>query len=268
MPCLVEHISPEVYFAALAFVVGALMRAIKRTPIAHPDALPVFAFVVGWLLDAAHANLACGYSYTAAGLSGLGGGIAGLAAAGGHEALKRTMTKLGLGTLADKLLGTAKRERDKRASKGSSALIVLVAVLGLSGCSTLLAALSKAQQGAQYLDTVVEVASAGADAYFARHPSLENESKVDAAVRRTQGALAALNAALATAEAASDEDVAQARTEALRAYAALRDLLADLGVLSATPPAGGAETGAPEPEPFALPEPERVEVMLGGEVSP
>ena len=134
-------------------------------------------------------------------------------------------------------------------------LVVLAATLsGCSGCASLLPALAKVSRGSQYLGTVIDVADAGADAYFARHPSLDNERKVDAAVRAAHGALAALNGALAAAEAASDEDVVTARVEALKAYASLRTLLADLGVLTATPPDGGAETDAPMPEPFTLPE--------------
>jgi hypothetical protein len=39
----------------------------------------------------------------------------------------------------------------------------------------------------------------------------------------------------------------------LRAYAALRELLDRLGILTATPPAGGAETDAPLPQPLELP---------------
>jgi len=135
-------------------------------------------------------------------------------------------------------------------------------VLPLSGCASLLPALTKAAQGAQWLGTVVDVADKGADAYFARHPSLDNERRVDAAVRRARLALAALDAVLATAEAASSEDTARAKQDALAAYADLRALLVELGVLSATPPAGGAEGNAPNPEPFELPMPDAIEATL------
>ena len=264
MPCLETTIGTETYFVILSIVVGAIVNLVKRVRFVPGDAVPVIAFVIGWVLDATLSHVSCGMIYTDAALSGLGGGIAGLAAAGGHEALSRVAGKFGLGTVADILLGKAKREKAKRGSeetKVGSALIVLLS-LSLSGCSSLLAALTKAQQGAQYLDTVISVAEAGADTYFARHPSLDNERKVDVAVRRAKSALAALNAALAVAEATNDEDVERARAEALVTYAELRKLLGDLGVLSASSPAGGAETDAPEPEPVALPEPEHVAELL------
>lgn len=258
MQCLETTIGPEAYFALLTVAVGAVVRGVKRIKRVPADGLPVIAFVLGWALDTAASSLMCGLTPADAALSGLGGGLAGLAAAGGHEALSRSLSKVGLGGAADKLLGTSKREQDKRKSKGKSAALIVFAFVFLSGCSTLLPALAKAAQGAQYLGTVIDVADAGADAYFARHPNLDAERRVEAAMRRAHAALTALNRSLATAEAVADEDVTRARSEALSAYGALRDLLAELGVLTATPPAGGAETDAPEPEPLELPMPSEV----------
>ena len=135
-------------------------------------------------------------------------------------------------------------------------LAIVLSVCVLSGCGGgFLPALAKAAQGAQWLGTVLDVADAGADAYFARHPSLDAERDVDAAVRRARSALSALDAALATA---ADEDAARASVEARRAYAELHALLDALGVLVATPPAGGAETDAPAPAPLDLPLPDEM----------
>lgn len=133
----------------------------------------------------------------------------------------------------------------------------VIALLVLTGCASLLPALAKIAQGAQWLGTVIDVADSGANAYFARHPNAEREQRVDAAVRRARIALAALDASLAASK--GDDN---ARSEALKAYTELRSLLADLGVLSATPPDGGAETDAPEPEPLVLPEPNAIEAAL------
>ena len=256
MQCPETLVGSEHYFVLLALVVGGLVNVIKRIKWIRVNAVPAIAFGLGWALDAAAGSLLCGLSYTDAGLSGLGGGLAGLAAAGGHEALMRTASAFGLSKLAARVLGKAKEEQDAR-KKASTALIVLLA-LSSAGCASLLPALAKAAQGAQWIGTVIDVADAGSSAYFARHPNLESERKVDDALRASQGALAALNAALASAEAATDEDVVKARSEALKAYNELYKVLSDLGVLTATPPDGGAETDAPTPEPLDIPKPEQL----------
>lgn len=144
----------------------------------------------------------------------------------------------------------------------SAALLALV--LTLTGCSGALAALRGVSEGAQWVGTLVDVAESGSDAYFRRHPSLEREARVDAAVRRARASLAALERLLTLGDAAAREDVTAARREALAAYGELRSLLAELGVLTATPPAGGAETSAPEPEPLALPSAAQVEADWRG----
>lgn len=263
MQCIEHLIGPEAYFGALALGVGVVVNMIKRVPKVPSNAVPVIAFVLGYLFDAAIGYSSCGWTLAEAGLSGLGGGLAGLAAAGGHEALVRAAESVGLGKVATLLLGKAKKEQGKRTSKGkgSTAAIVFLALM-LTGCAGVLEALAQAGQGSQWIGTVVDVAEAGADAYFARHPNLEASRRVETAVRRARSALAALDAALATADAVDDQDVAQAKVEALRAYTELRGLLAELGVLTATPPAGGAEADAPEPEPFELPLPEQIKAAL------
>jgi len=258
MQCLETLVGSEHYFVLLALVVGGLVNVIKRIKWVRVDSVPVIAFGLGWLLDAASGSLLCGLSYTDAGLSGLGGGLAGLAAAGGHEALMRTASAFGLSKLAARVLGKAKEEQDARKKAPTSAALIVLLALSSAGCASLLPALAQAAQGAQWIGTVLDVADAGSGAYFARHPNIESERRVGAALRTSHGALAALNAALASAEAASDEDVLKARSDALAAYTELHALLSDLGVLTATPPEGGAETDAPTPEPLDLPNPEQV----------
>lgn len=143
-------------------------------------------------------------------------------------------------------------------------LAALVLALCLAGCSGFLQALTAASQGAQWLGDIVEVADAGADAYFARHPSLERERTVDAAVLRSRRAVAALDAALAGARSLDSGDVSAARVEALRAYYELRIMLDEFGVLGAVPPPGGAESDAPPPAPLDLPMAAEVATRLGG----
>lgn len=250
MTCPQTLLGSENYFIFLALAVGALINLIKRLPKVHADALPVLAFVIGWGLDTAAGGAFCGLAWKAAALAGLGGGFAGLAAAGGHEALMRTANRIGLSKPAEKLLGTAKEENAKRLNAS-----IVFFVLFLGGCSSFLPALAKAAQGAQWLGTVIDVAETGSRAYFARHPSLENQSRFQSALARSKQALAAFDAALATGKAIEGKDLAKARSEALNAYAELYALIRDLGIMSATPPAGGAETDAPKPEPFNVPKP-------------
>ena len=131
--------------------------------------------------------------------------------------------------------------------------LLLVLALSLCGCPGFLSALGKVAQGAQYLGTVVDVAAAGADAYFARHPNREASDTVDEALYTARTSLQALDAILAMGDAATREDLATAKAGAMRAYIALRQLLDQLGVLTGTGPAGGAETDAPLPGPVDLP---------------
>jgi hypothetical protein len=258
MPCVETLIGTEAYFVALALAVGVLVRVVKRVPKISPNAVPVVAFALGYLIDAVLGYHSCGLTFAEASLSGFGGGLAGLAAAGGHEALMRSANTVGLGKAAAFVLGKATQERAKRIPP----VLLLLGVFTLSGCAGVLDALVKTAQGAQWIGTVVDVAEAGAEAYFDRHPNLEDSRRVEAATRRTRSALAALDALLAVADAAGEGDVERAKQEALKAYAELRSLLAELGVLSATPPAGGAESDAPEPLPFELPTPEEIGAAL------
>lgn len=131
-------------------------------------------------------------------------------------------------------------------------LIALMMLLQFS-CGAALQALQAASQGAQWLGTAIDVAEGGAERYFNRHPSLEREQDVRAAILRARLAKQALDGALAAADAADAGDVAAARTAALAAFSAMRQLLDEMGVLTATSPMGGSETDAPAPEPFELP---------------
>lgn len=130
--------------------------------------------------------------------------------------------------------------------------IVLLLVL-CAGCQ-LLPALAA---GASWLGSLLDVAEAGATAFDRRHPSVERSEKIAQGVLVARKALAALDAAIA-----AGEDPANARAEALQAYAELRAMLDAAGVLDARAPAGGAETEAPMPEPLPLPTPAEVEARL------
>jgi hypothetical protein len=132
-------------------------------------------------------------------------------------------------------------------------LIWLLALLVLIGGCAALGQLARSAQGSQWLGSVLDVAAAGADAYFDRHPSLEREQQVRRALRVARTAQEALDAALAVADAADAGDVQRARTAALQAYSALRDLLGELGILDGRPPPGGADAGGPDPGPLELP---------------
>ena len=132
--------------------------------------------------------------------------------------------------------------------------LILALAFFLCGCGAgLMPALSAIGQGAQWLSSALAVADAGQNAYFDRHPSLESENAVKVALLRARLAVEALDAAVAAAGGANDGNVKLTKEEALDAYEALRELLESLGVTSALPPLGGAETNAPVPQPFSLP---------------
>lgn len=142
----------------------------------------------------------------------------------------------------------------------------MVMILSLCACGGgWLQALQGVSTGAQWLGTVIDVASDGADAFSRRHPNQEREAKIAAAQRVARQALATLNAVVATGESASQRDVDAARDNAERAYTELYQLLRDTGALDGQClDCGGAETDAPVPEPIPLPTPEQVAVALGG----
>ena len=141
-----------------------------------------------------------------------------------------------------------------RARVRTVALPVALA-LAIGGCAAL--PLARLAQGAQWIGAVLDVAQGGAGAYYARHPRLDDQARVDAAMLRARQALAALDAALAAGDAAATGDAAAARLAALAAYRELYALLAALGVLSGAAD-GGAESDAPLPAPLYLPPPAEV----------
>lgn len=138
-------------------------------------------------------------------------------------------------------------------------LALLVVALALAGCPALWSALPRIAQGAQVLGSLLDVAAAGSEAYYARHPSQAAQAEVDQALRLAWTALAALDAGVLAADGADDEHLALRRSRALEAYEQLRLLLDGLGVLGARPPDGGSESDAPLPEPFELPPASEIE---------
>jgi len=132
-------------------------------------------------------------------------------------------------------------------------LLLALALLLLTGCAPFWSALTAASQGAQWLGSALDVAEGGADAYYARHPNQQAEQALGMAMRRARAAEAALNATLAAMASHQHGTAAGQRSEALKAYAAVRALLDAGGVLDARIPDGGSETTAPMPQPFTLP---------------
>lgn len=141
-------------------------------------------------------------------------------------------------------------------------IAMLVAVLLLSGCPALLSALAVVAQASQYVGSLVSVADAGQEAYFARHPNQEAQERVSKALRVAHQALAVLDGMTATATDASAKDLALAKRDVVAAYADLLVLLTELGVIDAKA-GGGAETTAPKPDPVLLPPADRVASLFG-----
>lgn len=112
MKCLTSSIPVELYWTLIAVAVGAVVRGAKMLPVVKANALPALAFVVGWAIDVGIGYGSCGETLSGAALTGLAGGLAGLAAAGGHEAFVRSAGALGMQDVAERLLGKAESEKD------------------------------------------------------------------------------------------------------------------------------------------------------------
>lgn len=135
------------------------------------------------------------------------------------------------------------------------AILLLLALMApaLNGCPAALQVAAAVASGASWLSSVIDTASAGSDRYFARHPSAERQASVTGALERARKAAAALEASAGAAE----------RQDALAAYLNLRALLLELGVLGAVAPDGGAESDAPAPQPFTMPDADEAKAKLG-----
>lgn len=176
----------------------------------------------------------------------------------GNEALAELVAMVG-GTLIVGF-GIADNGKEAAALRGKLPGLLLVVALAfpLQGCAALstalgaLEAFSSTAHHAQRIGSALDAADAGAKVYFARHPSLEAQQKVAMALKAARSALVAYDAAAQAAGGASGGDLEQARTEALRAYGELWDLLSRLGVLEGRS-VGGADADAPEPGPLVLP---------------
>lgn len=124
-----------------------------------------------------------------------------------------------------------------------------------SNLSMLLDTISKATKVSQVITGVMEDVDEAQKAYFDRHPSMESEKDVKDALSETRAAVEKLNTAV---EGEDEDQVSDARTAALGKYGDLRKILDERGILSGEPPAGGAETDAPSPQPFDMPTVEEV----------
>ena len=136
-------------------------------------------------------------------------------------------------------------------------LITLILIcLTLPGCAAF-SQLAKGVAGSNWLGAILDVASAGADAYFARHPS-QREAEVIAAGLD----VARANAAYAEAIAKGRDGVPE-KAAVLKAYAEYRERLSLNRVLSGLPPDGGAEGDSAVPVlPLELPTPDEVASSL------
>lgn len=137
--------------------------------------------------------------------------------------------------------------------------LALALVASLTACH-LLPSVAQLAKGAAMVADAIDAAEAGSRVYLQRHPNLDAERSLAAAVKRARLAVSTLSAALA---AGASDDAAQARLEAVRAYGSLVQLLDELGILSGRPALGGAETDAPAPGPLPLPPVGAVAAALG-----
>jgi hypothetical protein len=132
---------------------------------------------------------------------------------------------------------------------------LMFVVMMLNGCAAF-GQLARAAGGSQWLGTVVEYAAAGAEQYFARHPN-QRAQEVAAAGLEVLRAKAAYDEALV-----SERDPKPEKAALLEAWAAYLALLAELGVLDARVPDGGAQGEGPPPEPLQLPSADQVAARL------
>ena len=277
---LYSALGPLGWMTAIMLVAGGAGRLVKRLfPTAPKWLLPWAVLLVGYalaLLD----MLAGGYPPKTAAAVALGGLFAGGGAIGGHSLLKQALrpligdewTAILLGRLR-KALPTptppaepaepAEPVSDPKPSTGGVVMLVVLA-MGLSGCSALGAALQALQagvaadQGAQWLGSIVDVGETGSERYHDRHPNPEREATVRALVMGSRLAIAAHNAkrAVGAGDSEGTRDAVLDSIEELRGY------LVSEGITDARPPDGGAETNAPPPKPFALPTRAELDAVL------
>jgi hypothetical protein len=128
--------------------------------------------------------------------------------------------------------------KPKSKGKGSAALLVLLVALSpaLVSCGGALGVASRAAHVVGDALSILDGVSTKAQAYFDRHPSLDNSQAVADAIKLAR-------------EAVENGE----HDQAVKLYEDARELIDSLGIPSATPPDGGAETDAPAPEPFELP---------------
>lgn len=132
------------------------------------------------------------------------------------------------------------------------ALLVAV-VIACSGCPAVLSALAAASQVAQTVGSFVDVAESGSAAYFDRHPNLDAQRRVAAAVMAARRAIAAYDAAANAVSEADAGNLPAAKAAALEAYSELRATLDEIGVLAGTAEGGAECADCPDPGPLELP---------------
>lgn len=247
---------------------GLLVRAIKaRFP--WPKWLPVVSLGFALLLAGAafaRSGLSWSWVFTFAGEGLAAGAIAGF----GNDVLKLVTIEFFkrvpfVGPERAEVLSRilwGKPASEPPSLKPTAGALLFVLMFSVTACRDVRTVLDALGHGAQWLGTVLDVARGGADAYLARHPNAEAADRIAAEERRARAQLAALEALIAGGDAIDEGERDRARAAAVEAYAKLREVLKQEGVLDARPAPGGAETESPAPEPLELPTVDEVAARL------
>jgi hypothetical protein len=255
----------------VGFVLYLLLNLVKRFPVVPSAWVPAVSLAAGFAASAGYYMLA-NLTWHGAFAFAIEAVMTGVLPIGIHWILKKPWAATLGAESADKWLGQADAAPPDigKALKGLLGLLASAGLIfGTFGCTwaveaaqSALQALTRAQQGAQYISSLVDYAQVGQSLYFARHPSLEAQRQVEKALAAARAATKALDEAALAAQSADDKNLSAAKDHALAAYRALYELFEAIGIKDALPPLGGAETDAPEPVPLDLPAPDAVAVRL------
>jgi len=257
---------------ALTMIGGRLAKLYPRLP---KGLMPAVALLIGAGLYLAKAALLDGVPVADA-LVSWQVLVTGAGAIVGHDLIKPVLSRWLGEDWAVIIMGRLDARQPKKQPgvavgyKGQMGqlLIIISLALGASGCQLVGPALAALQtavtsaQGSQWLGSVLGQAEKGSEAYFDRHPNLDRQRDVEAALRAVWGYLAMHDRALAMADAIDSGDAGAIRAELLQSWGVLRAMLDSMGILDARPPAGGAEGSGPMPVPLSLPSLTEVDARL------
>lgn len=142
------------------------------------------------------------------------------------------------------------------------AIVLVCLALTLSGCGAVLSALASVAPAVGLIGSAIDAADEGADAFFARHPSLAGKAEIDRGVKDARLALLAYNRAAAAASSVDSGDMAAAKAHILATWSALRALLSSWGVLTGVGPAGGADGAGGPVQPLDVPTVAEIDALL------